>query len=117
MARERRSRSAAASPARSAAHRGPRTAGRRLPGGTRLLAGALLYSYAVDATTYVARPFFFFFFFFFPQTADGPDADHNIMDTPDVNFSAVLLPSVPPGPTASAAPGSAALVPGGAAPR
>ena len=60
-----------------------------LPGGTRLLAGALAYSYAVDATTYAARPFFFF-----PQTADGPDADHNIMDTPDVNFSAVRLAPV-----------------------
>ncbi len=83
-----------------------------LPGGMRLLAGALLYSYAVDATTYAARPFFFY-----PQTADGPAADHNIMDIPDVNFSAVLLPSVPPGPTGSAAPGSAALVRGRAAPR
>jgi hypothetical protein len=64
-----------------------------LPGGTRLLAGTLAYSYAVDTTTYAARPFFFF-----PQTADGPDADHNIMDTPDINFSAVLLPSVAAGP-------------------
>jgi hypothetical protein len=53
-----------------------------------LLAGALASSYAVDATTYAARPFFFF-----PQTAAGRAADHNIMDTPDVNFSAVLLPS------------------------
>ncbi len=84
-----------------------------LPGGTRLLAGALAYSYAVDTTTYAARPFFFF-----PQTADGPDADHNIMDTPDVNFSAVLLPPAAAGPAASAAPGSAAIlrdraVPGG----
>jgi hypothetical protein len=60
-----------------------------LPGGRRLLAGALSYSYAVDTTTYAARPFFFF-----PQTADVPHADHNIMDTPDINFSAVLLPSV-----------------------
>lgn len=76
-----------------------------LPGGTRLLAGALAYSYAVDATTYAARPFFFF-----PQTADGPAADHNIMDTPDVNFSAVLLPSVAARPAASTAPASAALV-------
>jgi hypothetical protein len=76
-----------------------------LPGGRRLLAGALAYSYAVDTTTYAARPFFFF-----PQTADGPAADHNIMDTPDVNFSAVLLPSVVARPTASTAPGSAALV-------
>lgn len=76
-----------------------------LPGGRRLLAGALAYSYAVDATTYAARPFFFF-----PQTADGPAADHNIMDTPDVNFSAVLLPSVVARPAASTAPGSAALV-------
>jgi hypothetical protein len=25
--------------------------------------------------------------------ADGPSADHDIMDTPDINFSAVLLPS------------------------
>jgi hypothetical protein len=76
-----------------------------LPGGRRLLAGALAYSYAVDATTYAARPFFFF-----PQTADGPGADHNIMDTPDVNFSAVLLPLVVARPTASTAPGQAALV-------
>ena len=76
-----------------------------LPGGRRLLAGALAYSYAVDATTYAARPFFFF-----PQTADGPAADHNIMDTPDVNFSAVLLPSVVARPAASTAPGPAALV-------
>jgi len=74
-----------------------------LPGGTRLLAGALSYSYAVDTTTYAARPFFFF-----PQAADGPAADHNIMDTPDVNFSAVLLPPAATRP-ASAAPGSAAL--------
>jgi len=35
-----------------------------------------------------ARPFFFD-----PQTADGPDADHDIMDTPDIDFSAVLLPA------------------------
>lgn len=76
-----------------------------LPGGRRLLAGALSYSYSVDTTTYAAR-----LFFFFPQTADGPDADHNIMDTPDINFSAVLLPSVAARPTASAAPGSAAPV-------
>jgi hypothetical protein len=76
-----------------------------LPGGRRLIAGALAYSYAVDATTYAARPFFFF-----PQTADGLAADHNIMDTPDVNFSAVLLPSAVARPTASTAPGSAALV-------
>ena len=75
-----------------------------LPGGTRLLAGALAYSYVVDATTYAARPFFFF-----PQTADGPVADHNIMDIPDVNFSAVLLPSIAARPAGSAAPGPAAL--------
>lgn len=75
-----------------------------LPGGRRLLAGALAYSYAVDVATGAARPFFFF-----PQTADGPGADHDIMDTPDVNFSAVLLPPSAAGPTASAAPGSAAL--------
>nr|MDQ2811594.1 hypothetical protein [Actinomycetota bacterium] len=71
-----------------------------LPGGTRLLAGALAYSYAVDTTTYAARPFFFF-----SQTTDGPDADHNIMDTPDVNFSAILLSPAAAGPAASAAPG------------
>jgi hypothetical protein len=53
-----------------------------LPGGRRLLAGALLASYAVDARTLSARPYFFF-------RAAG---DHNIMDTPDINFSAVLLP-------------------------
>ena len=41
-----------------------------LPGGNRLLAGALLYSYAVDAQTYTARPFFFY-----PQKAEGPDAE------------------------------------------
>ena len=75
-----------------------------LPGGTRLLAGALTYSYAVDTTTYAARPFFFF-----PQAADGPAADHNIMDTPDVNFSAVVLPQVAAWPMANAAPGPAAL--------
>jgi hypothetical protein len=68
-----------------------------LPGGQRLLAGALSYSYAVDTSTYAARPFFFF-----PQTADGPDADHDIMDTPDINFSAVLLPAI-----SSARPGGA----------
>ena len=76
-----------------------------LPGGRQLLAGALAYSYAVDTTTHAARPFFFF-----PQTADGPAADHNIMDTPDINFSAVLLPSVAARPAASAAAGSAAPV-------
>lgn len=75
-----------------------------LPGGRRLLAGALAYSYAVDTTTYAARPFFFF-----PQTAEGPAADHDIMDTPDVNFSAVLLPPAAARPAASAAPGSPAL--------
>jgi hypothetical protein len=68
-----------------------------LPGGRRLLAGALSYSYAVDAATYAARPFFFF-----PQTADGPLADHDIMQTPDINFSAVLLPSIAARPPGSA---------------
>jgi len=53
-----------------------------LPGGTRLLAGALNYSYAVDAATYAARPFFFF-----PE-----NPDHDVMDTPDVNFSVTLIP-------------------------
>jgi len=52
-----------------------------LPGGTRLLAGALNYSYAVDAATYAARPFFFF----------PGNPDHDIMDTPDVNFSVTLV--------------------------
>jgi hypothetical protein len=52
-----------------------------LPGGTRLLAGALNYSYAVDVATYAARPFFFF-----PR-----NPDHDIMDTPDVNFSVTLV--------------------------
>jgi hypothetical protein len=52
-----------------------------LPGGTRLLAGALDYSYAVDTATYAARPFFFF----------PGNSDHDIMDTPDVNFSVTLL--------------------------
>jgi hypothetical protein len=58
-----------------------------LPGGSRLLAGALLYSYAVDTATYQARPFFFY-----PQKAGGAKADHDIMNTPDINFSAVVLP-------------------------
>jgi hypothetical protein len=58
-----------------------------LPGGNRLLAGALLFSYAIDAQTDQARPFFFD-----AQKAAGTGADHNIMDTPDINFSAVLLP-------------------------
>jgi hypothetical protein len=53
-----------------------------LPGGKRLLAGALLSSYAVDAKTLAARPFFFI----------HGTSDHDIMDTPDINFSAVLLP-------------------------
>jgi len=52
-----------------------------LPGGTRLLAGALNYSYAVDAATDAARPFFFF----------PGHPDHDIMDTPDVNFSVTLV--------------------------
>jgi hypothetical protein len=65
-----------------------------LPGGTRLLAGALSYSYAVDSDTYAARPFFFY-----PQSAEGPEADHDIMDTPDVNFSAILLPPAGTGRT------------------
>jgi hypothetical protein len=60
-----------------------------LPGGQRLLAGAASYSYAVDASTAAARPFFFF-----PQAGDGPNADHDIMDTPDINFSAVLIPAI-----------------------
>ncbi len=53
-----------------------------LPGGHRLLAGALRYSYAVDTKTLAARPFFFF----------PGRTDHDIMDTPDINFSAVVLP-------------------------
>ncbi len=52
-----------------------------LPGGQRLLAGALLYSYAVDTRTLAARPFFFF-----------PGNEHDIMTSPDVNFSAVIIP-------------------------
>lgn len=52
-----------------------------LPGGQRLLAGALLYSYAVDAKTLAVRPFFFF-----------PGNEHDIMTSPDVNFSAVIIP-------------------------
>jgi hypothetical protein len=60
-----------------------------LPGGQRLLAGAASYSYAVDASTAAARPFLFF-----PQVGDGPNADHDIMDTPDINFSAVLIPAI-----------------------
>jgi hypothetical protein len=53
-----------------------------LPGGKRLLVGALSFSYAVDAKTLAARPFFF---------VHGT-SDHDIMDTPDINFSATLLP-------------------------
>ncbi len=53
-----------------------------LPGGRRLLAGALASSYAVDTVTLAARPFFF----------DRGTPDHDIMDTPDINFSAVLVP-------------------------
>jgi hypothetical protein len=53
-----------------------------LPGSQLLLAGALLYSYAVDAKTLAVRPFFFFF----------PGNEHDIMTTPDVNFSAVVIP-------------------------
>jgi hypothetical protein len=56
---------------------------RWLPGGKRLLAGALSVSYAVDAKTLAARPFFFF----------PGRADHDIMDTPDINFSAVVITS------------------------
>jgi hypothetical protein len=52
-----------------------------LPGGGRLLAGALLASYAVDARTLAARPFYFF-----------PGNEHDIMDTPDINFSTVVIP-------------------------
>jgi hypothetical protein len=54
-----------------------------LPGGDRLLAGALNYSYAIDASTAAARPFFFL----------PGGSDHDIMDTPDINFSAALLPA------------------------
>jgi hypothetical protein len=52
-----------------------------LPGGQRLLAGALLYSYAVDSKTLAARPFFFF-----------PGNEHDFMTSPDINFSAVIIP-------------------------
>ncbi|HEY2076924.1 MAG TPA: hypothetical protein VGH53_11350 [Streptosporangiaceae bacterium] len=58
-----------------------------LPGGNRLLAGALLDSYAVDAQTYGSRPFFFY-----PQKAEARMPPQNIMDMPGINFSAVLLP-------------------------
>jgi len=57
---------------------------RWLPGGGRLLAGALLASYAVDARTLAARPFYFF-----------PGNEHDIMDTPDINFSAVVIRNRP----------------------
>lgn len=50
--------------------------------------GALTYSYAVDTSAYAARPFFFL-----PQTADGPNADYDIMNTPGINFAAVLVPA------------------------
>jgi hypothetical protein len=53
-----------------------------LPGSRRLLIGALSYSYAVATRSLVTRPFFFF-----PGTSD-----HDIMDTPDINFSAVVVP-------------------------
>jgi WD40-like Beta Propeller Repeat len=56
-----------------------------LPGSRRLLAGALLYSYAVDATTLAARPFFFF------PGAAGTYGSHDIMNTEDINFSAIVL--------------------------
>jgi hypothetical protein len=54
-----------------------------LPGGDRLLAGALRGSFAVDTAAYAARPFFFL-----PAVSD-----HDIMNTPDVNFSVALLPA------------------------
>jgi hypothetical protein len=57
-----------------------------LPGGQRLLVGALLYSYAVDAQTLAARGFFF------SPGAAGSYGDHNIMDSGDINFSATVLP-------------------------
>ena len=71
-----------------------------LPGGSRLLAGALNYSYAIDAATYAARPFFFF----------PGNSDHDIMDTPDVNFSVALMPAggrSRRGPTGPAGPAGA----------
>jgi hypothetical protein len=51
------------------------------PGSRRLLVGALSYSYAVATRSLVTRPFFF------PGTSD-----HDIMDTPDINFPAVVVP-------------------------
>ncbi len=54
-----------------------------MPRPRRLLVGALLYSYAVDAKTLAARPFFFI----------HATYDHDIMDTPDINFSATVIPA------------------------
>jgi hypothetical protein len=62
-----------------------------LPGGQRLLVGALLYSYAVDAKTLAAMPFFFF------PAAASTYGDHDIMESGDINFSATVLPSAVPG--------------------
>jgi hypothetical protein len=50
------------------------------------VAGALSYSYAVDASTGAARAFFFF------PGAASTYGDHNIMDSGDINFSATVLP-------------------------
>jgi hypothetical protein len=51
-----------------------------LPGGRQLLAGAGNGSYIVDAATLSARPLFFLH-----------SRDHNIQDSQDVNYSAVVL--------------------------
>jgi hypothetical protein len=55
---------------------------RWLPGGSRLIAGAQAGSYAVDAATLAARPFYFF----------GPPGE-DINSSGDINFSATVLPA------------------------
>jgi hypothetical protein len=51
-----------------------------LPGGRQLIVGALNGSYIVDAATLSARPLFFLH-----------SHDHNIQDSQDVNYSAVVI--------------------------
>jgi hypothetical protein len=51
-----------------------------LPGGSQLIAGAGSGSYIVDAATLSSRPLFFVH-----------SRDHNIQDSQDVNYSAVVI--------------------------
>jgi hypothetical protein len=76
-----------------------------LPGGQRLLAGALLYSYAVDLKTLAARPFFFL------PGAASRYGGHDIMNSGDINFSVTVLPPAAPGarPYGHRAPGRTGL--------